>query len=128
MVRVSENDVRGILDADCDISLTPFIKAAHQIVERVKACASKRGESLTEDELREIEKWLAGWFYSARDDERRLTSKRTLSASASFARSAGEEFKQMAIALDPSGCLNSILSNNRGRLVWLGKHSKKCPR
>ena len=116
MSRCGEEDVRGIVETDRSISLEPFIRAASNLVDRVEACASRRGVSLTTGQLRDIAAWLAAHFYVHRDPQ--YTSKSTGSASGSF---KTLDYLETAQALDTSGCLRSVMKGNRAGVVWLGK-------
>ena len=117
-IRVSAKEVRGIIDTDPDIDMTPFIKAANLLVNRVDTCAAQRGITLLDDELKEIERWLAAHYYAKRDPV--LTSEHNKSASASYQRQE-TDYLIAAKDLDYSGCLAAILENRVASGTWLGK-------
>lgn len=130
MARTDANTVKDILldnygrRADgTDPSLTVFINAATKLVDQVALCATSSGTPLTDEELANIEGWLAAHFYVASD--RQLKSKATERASASFDWKTemgldGSTFGQMAKLLDWTGCLaslNSVVVSGQ----WLGQ-------
>lgn len=128
MARTTADLVEGVLLKDYDSeqapSLTPFIDAATLVVTRVAACASKKGITLSSDELVGIETWLAAHLYNSTDPA--YSSKSTGGASGSFVWQTamyleGTRYGQMATLLDYSGCLNAIAKKQRARAVWLGK-------
>lgn len=106
-VRVSEAEVREIIDVDATLSLTPFITVASLLVDEQVAPG---GASTAM--LKEIERWLAAHFVAVRDP--RETSKGIDSASVSYeAMRMGEGLKgtrygQQALALDSSGKLTDL--------------------
>lgn len=130
MSRTTVNAVKAILLADYNVddgpSLQPYIDTANALTSRVAACAADRGLALLNTELELIERWLAAHFYAVSDKP--YSSKTTAGASASFQGQTAKylEFTgygQMAVTLDPSGCLAAIASGLR-RVAggfWLGK-------
>jgi hypothetical protein len=110
--------LQGNYDSDANPSLQRFITAANVIVTRTAVCASKRGVALAADELLEMEAWLAAYFYCKGDPT--YKSRSTQAASGAF-NTDPDDFKNQAIQLDPSGCLNAQLNKLRARAVWLGK-------
>lgn len=119
-IRTSDSDISAIIEWDETVALTAFIRAASLVTDRIAACAIEKGETLTDDELREIEAWLAAHFYTHRDRE--YTSKSTLNASGSF--KMDSSFLDVAKLLDHSGCLAALVAEE-GRAIargfWLGK-------
>ena len=133
MARTNSTNVQGVLrlgsqggdydDANSP-SLTPFIDTATAIVDRVNTCATDREVTLTTAELELIERWLAAHCYVQTDQS--YASKSTAGASASFHGQTGmglenSKYGQMALSLDPSGCLKAISQSRKVRAVWLGK-------
>lgn len=119
-IRTTADLVDDIVEVDATVSLTPFIRAANLIVDRVEACAIAKGDPLTADELTEIETWLAAHFYSVRDP--RYTSKSTLRASGAF--QLDSSYLDVAKMLDHSGCLDAIAAEGgalTARMLWLGR-------
>lgn len=105
--RVSEPEVQAIIDTVVD-SLAPFITAANTMVNGVLL---NRG--LTDEELKQIELWLAAHFVAIRDP--RLSSESMGAASQSFA-------IQVALGLDQTtyGQQAKILDRT-GTLANMGK-------
>lgn len=97
------------------------IKIAHLIVERMKACATRKGMSFTCEELLEIETQLASHYYTRTD--RLYKSRMTDRASGTWLYNAKnpEPYLANALELDFTGCLNAILNQKRAGLDWLGK-------
>lgn len=125
MSRTTDECVRGIADVDPNILLGPFIDMASVFVSRMQSCASDRGYTYTEDELRVIETLLAAHLYSIRDP--RVTSEGTERAQASYeVGKQGEglrstDYGKQAASLDGSGCLTAMSSGARAQFFWLGK-------
>lgn len=126
MSRTSSSAVQGVLLSDYDgtSSLTPFIDSASVIVDRVATCASDKGVTLTAGELELIERWVAAHAYVMVDQT--YKEKHTGRAKAVFQGLQGMRLEatkhgQMALSLDPSGCLAAITSGKRATLTWLGK-------
>lgn len=116
MARTSDKEVREIIDTNPDISMTPFILTASTLVDKVQTLAQAKGESLTADQLREVERWLAAYYYSHRDPQ--YTSKSTGGASGSF---TTHDYLETAKQLDTSGCLRNLLERKQAKLTWLGR-------
>lgn len=98
--------------------LTPFIDTATLMVDDLVACAVERGITLTTARLELIERWLACYYYSKQDPL--YSSRSTEGASGSFLRTA-DDFKNSAIDLDNSGCLQAMFAKAVASLTWLGK-------
>jgi hypothetical protein len=105
-------------------SLSPYIDAANLIVTRVDACATTRGWTLSSAEKEMIERYLSAHNYAMSDQT--YSSRKTGDASGVFhgmtgKRLDGTKYGQMALSLDPSGCLNSIVNSKRVDCLWLGR-------
>ena len=61
MARVTQEEVKAIFPCPASADLTPFIDSAHIVVENTLG-----DEGLSEDLLKEIERWLSAHFASAR--------------------------------------------------------------
>src|SRR5207249_294049 len=87
----------------------------------VSSCAAGKGLNLTTEELREVETWIAAHLYTKSDPV--YTSRTTSAASGVFVRAPNnpEPYKDGAIAIDPSGCVNAALNQLRAGGFWLGK-------
>lgn len=132
MARTTDAMVIEVLRGDYDTlrnpSLTRYISAANLITSRVAVCAAAKNPTLplTDEELLEIETWLAAHYYaSASSESRPLQESSTLSSKAKFQGMTGKSLEstyygQAALNLDPTGCLTALSKGNRGRLVWLG--------
>jgi len=102
MARVIDADVKEILDTDVDT--TPFITAAHVLIEKLLSAAD-----LSEEQKTEIERWLAAHFACMRDPrENRVTTDRSeayfegkTDMGLNFTR-----YGQMVLLLDTSGLLS----------------------
>jgi len=104
-------------------SLGQFILAASVLVGRAATCAAAKGYTVTSAEWKVIETWLAAHLYTCMDAM--YTQRSTLRASGSFQRTTGKgldgtEYGQMAVRLDPSGCLANIDSTQKFTMEWLG--------
>jgi hypothetical protein len=128
MSRTTSELVAGVIEADVNISLTPFIDSASMIVER--ACAVL---DYTDAELELIERWLAAHFYAARDPQ--LASESIKGASSTYQGQTAMYFEstvygQRAMQLDVLGGLIAIqnqLKNGKKKYVgidWLGTENE----
>lgn len=120
MSRTTITEVKAILGTNYDTlnlpSLSPYIRAAGLLMDRVNDCATERGYILTSTELQEMERWMAAHFYTIYDPI--YKSKQTANSSATY---FDRSYKEVAEAMDPSGCLSAILKGNRVNFDWLGK-------
>lgn len=117
MPRTTEEDMRLVIETDANFNIAPFIEVANTLTDKIEACAIARGETLTEDQLRHIENYLAAYFYTGR--EPRMSRKQTERASASFMQ---PDFLEMAKLLDTSGCLDMLMREQHyADVTWLGK-------
>lgn len=116
----SSADVQSILGRDYTTGrdLTPFVNAAAMVVARAVTCASGRGVTLTSDEQTAMIAWTAAYYYTRSD--RTYKSRSTLSASGAW-NTDGNEYRDGAIALDPSGCLGGLLKAQRAGFAWTGR-------
>lgn len=124
MARTTSGKVQGILgnDYDDETPLEPYVDSANSLTTDVSECAIDRGVTLSAAKLELIERWLSAYFYTRMDPI--YQSKSTAGASAGFVQdttATPERYKAGAIALDPSGCLKSLLLGARARIHWLGK-------
>lgn len=118
-MRTTPGDVQKILGANYDDincpSLDPYIRAANLVISRVVTCATGKGVTLSTEEQREMEKWVAAHFYTINDPI--YKSKQTANSSASY---FDRSYLDAAKMLDTSGCLAAIVSGQRASLDWLG--------
>jgi hypothetical protein len=107
MARVTEAEVREIIEVDAALVLTPFITIANLLVTTHLAA-----EISDTDLLKEIERWLAAHFVAVRDP--RATSESIDSVSRSFEQMKmgeglmGTRYGQQAALLDTSGKLQNL--------------------
>ena len=129
MARTTPAKVEGVLNRDYDYknrpSIVPYIDAANDVVTRLVAKAAANGVSISSTTAELIERWLSAHYYTRSDATH--TSRSNLGVSASFARK-GDEYKQTAVELDPSGLLAGILSGLlKVDMFWLGKpRARRC--
>jgi hypothetical protein len=120
MARTTISDVKAILGTNYDTintpTLTPYIRAANLLMDRVNQCATERGYILTTTELQEMERWMAAHFYTIYDPI--YKSKQTANSSATY---FDRSYMDAAKAMDPSGCLNAVMMSQRVNFDWLGK-------
>lgn len=99
--------------------LAPYLRKASLVMARVLACAIyNKGDIPNADELEDMAKWLAAYYYTIMDPV--YLSRSTASASGSFATDA-DRYKNAAMDTDPSGCLRTILSGATAGMFWAGK-------
>jgi hypothetical protein len=131
MARTTADLVKGILDVDEDISLTPFINAANVLV--TEACGSAGYE---DDHLQQIETWLAAHFYCSRDPRVSYEVIGPLATTFQYKNGlflANTSYGQMALTLDVKGGLAQLSKNmEEGRkkttagVYFLGT-TESCP-
>ena len=124
MARTTPAKVEAILNKDYDYvnrpSLTPYIDTAAELIDRVVTQASANGTTIGATTAELMERWLSADCYVRSDATH--SSRSNMGASASFTRK-GDEYRRMAIALDPSGILSGLLTEGKQRvdIFWLGK-------
>lgn len=128
MARTTPELVQGIMGDDygprengVSPDLSPYIDTANALITRVNACAVRKGITLSTTELEILERWMAAHYYTKSDPT--YNSRSTEGASGNFVRdpSEPEPYKNAAIDLDPSGCLNAMLKRQRAGGAWMGK-------
>jgi hypothetical protein len=131
MARTTADVVKSILMSDYGPKtdgtlpdLTPFIRTASIMVDRVATCATARAVTLSSAELLEMESWLAAHFYSVSD--RPYESTMTDRAQAKFQGKTAmgldsSHYGQTAKSLDVSGCLESLSKQRFATATWIGK-------
>lgn len=102
---VTEAEVYGIIEVDSDVDLDPFIRVAHLIVDEQLS-----GKGMSDDRLKEIERWLSAHFVAIRD--MRIANE-TAGVSNAFQYNLGLNFQvtmygQQAMMLDTSGTLAAL--------------------
>lgn len=112
-------DNYGALEDGSLPGLQQFCDAAYLTMQRVAACAVKKGITLSDAEKEMIERWLAAHYYCQMDPL--YTSRSTAGASGSFQRKQGDgfettEYGATAVRLDPSGCLSSLGKRANARM------------
>jgi len=106
MVRITDADVKALIDVDASISLTPFINAANELV--TELCTDS---DYTDTRLEMIEAWLAAHLYLMRDQA--VASEKAGSVSATYQYKIGlflQQTKQgqQALLLDTAGNLAAL--------------------
>ena len=125
-VRTTDAKVKGIIEVDPLISLTPFIEAASGLVDDL---LDQDPPGFTTVKLERIERWLSAHFYAIRDQ--RVASEKADVVSQNFQYKVGLGFNQtiygqQAMMIDTSGILAKLhkdteLGGKRSRsVVWLG--------
>lgn len=100
-------------------SLTPYIESATNIVDRLIVDATAESITISAVTAELIERWLSCYFYCQMDPL--YKQKGTDRASGSFVRTE-DDYKKVALALDPSGLLEGILDPKlRASGAWSGK-------
>lgn len=129
MPRTNEDLVIKVLGDDYGLrvdgstpDLSVYMDTAESMVDDLVECAAALGKTLTTSKLELIERWLSAHFYAVNDKP--YQSKSTNKASASFVGQTGMYLEstlygQMAVRLDPTGCLTSQGKTISG--MWLGK-------
>jgi len=135
MARTDSAAVKAILaggrdyDTKKNPSLDPYIEWADAIIDDVVECASDDGITIDDARAKKLCGWLAAHAYKMSDQQ--FSSKSTGGASASFGGQTGKyleatKYGQMALMLDPSGCLAIIIDQAQGNVPptvgggWLG--------
>lgn len=124
MARTTPAKVEGVLNKDYDYvnrpNLVPYIETANAIVSNLVTQALANGTSIGTTTAELIERWLSAHYYTKSDATH--TSRSNAGASASFTKTK-DDYKRVAIELDPSGILSGLLTEGRQRveIFWLGK-------
>lgn len=124
MARVTDDDVKELIDVDASISLTPFISIANELV--TELCTNS---SYDTTRLARIEAWLAAHFYSMRDQS--IASTKAGSVSVNYQYKIGLQLAQTkhgqtAMLIDTAGNLAALSKKTeRGRVstasvTWAG--------
>ncbi len=126
MARTTSDLVEGIIENSENITLTPFIAAANTLVTQ---CCTDLTEDYTDDELQQIETWLAAHIFTIRD----MRAFRERAGSVSDERQSKVDlgfdtshYGQMAMRLDYHGGLaklnEEIKKGTSKRLIatWVG--------
>ena len=125
-VRTTDDLVKGIIEVDATISLTPFIAAANSLVTK---CCTDLDEDYSVAELQQIETWLAAHFYTVRDGRAFREKAGSVSEEKQSKVDLGfstSHYGQMAMTLDYFGglsALNESIKNGTSNTVgvtWLG--------
>lgn len=126
--RVTQEDVRELIETDTELNLAPFIDTATALTDYVSGQDTL--SVLTTALLKEIEKYLAAHFYEHRDQM--YSSKKTGDANAKFQGEWGmgldsSKWGQTAKMLDITGTLTALSKGvKRVGLAWLGlPHSEQ---
>lgn len=117
-MRTTVNEVKTALARNYDsaVDLSPYLKSASVVVDRLIVAAANKGYTLTSTELELIECWLSCWMYTQTDPM--YKSKRTGSASGRY---DDHTYLNNAYAVDWTNCLQNLIMNQKATLVWGGK-------
>lgn len=123
-VRTNSAAVTAILGQNYDsgsesrdpVDLTPYMETASSLIDQVVACATRKGVVISSTQTELMERWMSGYYYTQMDPL--YKSRSTLGASGAFAE---QSYKEAAVDMDPSGCLNALLKRQRARIEWVGK-------
>jgi hypothetical protein len=99
-------------------SLTPYIDTASEIVDQLIIDANAISVSIGATRAELIERWLACYWYTKMDPL--YKGKGTDKASGQFVRGE-KDYLEAAIALDPSGLLVALMSQQTASGRWGGK-------
>jgi len=107
MPRTTDAAVEGIIEVDDEISLTPFIETANQLV--TDCCVTDTG--YTDEKLELIERWLSAHFYAIRDP--RASSEYAASIGQTYTLNHGRglaatQYGQNSMRLDTAGGLAAL--------------------
>ena len=126
MARTTDDLVGGIIEVDSDISLTPFIDVANELVTE---CCTDLTTDYSAARLILIETWLAAHFYNTRDMRAEMERAGTVQEKFRVKVDLGfdnDRWGQMAMRLDTQGGLarlNEQTKKGSRRSVgvtWLG--------
>lgn len=125
-IRTNDAAVRELLGDNYNArsSLGQFVLGASVLVDAAATCATESGVTVPAATWKVVETWVAAHLYCCMDAM--YVQRSTLRASGSFQRKAGgeglngTEYGQMAMRLDPSGCLANANSTQRMSFEWLG--------
>jgi hypothetical protein len=105
--------VKTLLDQNYNgrSNLSPYVDTASSLIDQCVSVAARRGLDPISSHTQELmERWLACWAYTQMDPL--YVSKSTLSSSGSFVQ---QDYRAVAVSLDPTGVLLAILNNlNKG--------------
>lgn len=120
--------VQGVLGREYDSvnspDLTPYMAVASSVVDQIVLCAARKGVTISAADQTLLQTWIGAHAYQMADPG--YSSRSTLSASGQFQGQTGMRFEmtrfgQMALTLDPSGCLENIGKRQKASFVWTGK-------
>jgi len=126
MARTTSADVEGIIEVDSNISLTPFITVANELV--TECCSSSSNYTAIRLEL--IERWLSAHFYCVRDMRAESEKAGSISEKKQSKVDLGfntSHYGQMAMRIDTEGglaALNEQILKGRVSSIefsWLGR-------
>jgi hypothetical protein len=133
MAYATDEGVRGIVSVREGDSLVPFLAAAASIVTRHLVPVFPA--DITEDELTQVETWLAAHFYSIWRQRRASESASVVSASYQYNLGlylASTMYGQQAMMMDPTGllaALNAETTEGKRRqrfgVLWMGKEPER---
>ena len=110
MSRVSDNELRELVEAGNGEQLTPYIEDAHLLIDETLDLSS-----FTDGRLKLIEKYLAAHLWVISKEKGGLQMEKALDATNIYQKLQGTglsatRFGQQVIAFDTSGALDKVLS------------------
>lgn len=123
MARVTADQVTAIIELPSGVDVSAFIAAATVVVNRIALADTALGD----DDLLEIERWLAAHFAAIR--YQRTTKEKVGDAEDNYATPAASlvgllstRYGQQARNLDPTGVLADMENQSRqAGITWLGQ-------
>jgi len=120
-IRTEECEVREVIDVDPDASVTIHIKNANIVVDKISSNATTLGITITANELKLIETYLAAHFYALFDqqpsEEQVGPRSRTKYQGKTAMAYDSTLWGQLAKELDPTNTLGSQVNVS---VNWLG--------
>lgn len=123
-VRTTDVLVRDVIPTQEGHDLKTYINIASRLVDRVNTKATEHGITVTSDELKDIETYVAAHFYAIKYPK--YIEKKVGKSEGTRMGKTGKGLEstlwgQTAITLDPTGLLASSQEKNVGLFKWLGK-------
>lgn len=123
-LRTTETKLRAVITTYDNVDVYPYLNTASVVVDGIVDCATDLDITVSDELLAEIETYLAAHFYALRYPQ--YQDKKAGRARGKLMGETAMGYKstlwgQMAIELDPTGCLEGAGNLLNG--YWLGKDS-----
>lgn len=131
-IRTNESEVQAVIETQDGHDLSPFIINASVLVDRVSTKAIENGTTLSDNELKVIETYIAAHLYFLRYPKVAELNRGKVKAKfqvGQLGKGLDSSFwGQYALSLDHSGTLASVTGSNKAGVqhveaVWLGTES-----